>query len=69
MIFGRCVKRNKRMEKMMVDERAPVEGACKVGGKNALDLCSSNVLTNMGGMGDGGDRTERGTPAERAASM
>ena len=32
-IFGRRVKRNKRMEKMMVDERAPVEGACKVGGK------------------------------------
>ena len=57
------------MEKMMVDERAPVEGACKVGGKNALDLCSNNVLTNMGGMGDGGDRTERGTPAERAESM
>ena len=32
-IFGRRVKRNKRMEKIMMDERAAVEGACKVGRK------------------------------------
>ena len=32
-IFGRRVKWKKRMEKMMMDERAPVEGACKVGRK------------------------------------
>ena len=29
-ILGRWVKRNKEMEKMMVDERASVVGACKV---------------------------------------
>ena len=34
----------------------------KGGQKNVLDLSMSDVVTNIGDMGDGGDRTKRENP-------
>ena len=42
---------------------APGDGGLKGGQKNVLDLSMSDVITSIGDMGDGGDRTKRGTPA------
>ena len=47
----------------------PGGGGLKGGQKNVLDLSMSDVVTNMGEMGDGGDRTKRENPAERIESM
>ena len=40
----------------------PGGGGLKGGQKNVLDLSMSDVVTNMGEMGDGGDRTKRENP-------
>ena len=40
----------------------PGGGGLKDGQKNILDLSMSDVVTNMGEMGDGGDRTKRENP-------
>ena len=44
---------------------APGDGGLKGGQKNVLDLSMSDVVTSIriGDMGDGEDRTKRGTPA------
>ena len=68
-IFGRRVKWKKRMEKMMIDAARSGGGGLRSGQKNALDLCTNNVMTNIGDMGDEGVRIERGTPAERVVNM
>ena len=40
----------------------PGGGGLKGGQKNVLDLSMSDVVANMGEMGDGGDRTKRENP-------
>ena len=41
----------------------------KGGQGNVLYLSMSDVVTSMGGMGDGGDHTKREIPVERTALM
>ena len=41
----------------------------KGGQKNVLDLSMGDVVTSMGDMGDGGDRTKRENPCQRIAIM